>query len=169
MIFKSHSLISEMWEPNSETEILIRIELYSIQAWNMIRRSETTINSRTNMEISDLCNLCKFCKLCNLQTNSIFLQVDRTSPLHEEGDITVYQLSDLSPGNVQFLSFHPTRYDRTTQRDRELIVECSNKGNDWTTLDRSLAVKYKTANSWIGSGETESEEKQNSEYFKWIR
>ena len=51
-------------------------------------------------------------------------------------------------------NFVRKKYARTSERDRELIVECSNKGEDWPALARTLGVKYKTAYSWIRSGDT---------------
>ena len=49
-----------------------------------------------------------------------------------------------------------TTYRRTVQSDRERIVECSNRGEDWKTLATTLGVKYKTAYTWIRSGSTEA-------------
>lgn len=46
------------------------------------------------------------------------------------------------------------QYRRSSLRDRELIVECSNRGEDWRTLAETLGIPYKTAYSWIRSGET---------------
>lgn len=53
-----------------------------------------------------------------------------------------------------------TLYERHTYkvhglRERQLIVEAANRGDDWVTLASSLEVRYKTAYSWIRSGEVE--------------
>jgi transposase len=45
------------------------------------------------------------------------------------------------------------KYAAIIPRDRQRIVECSNRGEDWKTLSESLGIKYKTAYAWIRSGE----------------
>ena len=44
----------------------------------------------------------------------------------------------------------------TLKEDRRRIVECSNRGENWVALAKTLGVKYKTAYSWIRSGEYET-------------
>lgn len=39
-----------------------------------------------------------------------------------------------------------------TNQDRERIVSCANKGENWTTLAASLNINYKTAYTWVRSG-----------------
>ena len=56
-------------------------------------------------------------------------------------------------------AYERKNYAKTSQRDRELIVECSNRGEDWTGLAKNLGVKYQTAYSWIRSGSTESKKR----------
>lgn len=46
-------------------------------------------------------------------------------------------------------------YAQTSARDRELIVDCSNRGDDWKALAVTLGVNYKTAYTWIRSGTAE--------------
>lgn len=43
-------------------------------------------------------------------------------------------------------------YNRNTVRDRERIVACANKGEDWVQLATTLNVNYKTAFQWVRSG-----------------
>lgn len=45
------------------------------------------------------------------------------------------------------------KYKASSARDRELIVESSNRGEDWGALAKTLGVKYKTAYAWIRTGE----------------
>lgn len=49
--------------------------------------------------------------------------------------------------------FQRRTYARPSARDREVIVECSNRGDDWKSLAITLNVKYKTAYTWVRSGE----------------
>lgn len=44
------------------------------------------------------------------------------------------------------------RYGKYTDRDRQRIVTCANRGDDWVALAASLGVKYKTAFHWVRSG-----------------
>lgn len=44
------------------------------------------------------------------------------------------------------------RYKVHSNRDRERIVTCANKGNDWGALAKDLGINYKTASNWIRSG-----------------
>lgn len=44
------------------------------------------------------------------------------------------------------------KYKKNTNRDRERIVNCANKGDDWVSLAATLDIKYKTAFHWIRSG-----------------
>lgn len=47
-------------------------------------------------------------------------------------------------------------------RERQLIVEAANRGDDWSALASTLAVKYKTAYSWVRSGEIEGKKRGGS-------
>ena len=40
----------------------------------------------------------------------------------------------------------------SSARNRQLIVESSNRGDDWVALASNLDVKYATAYNWIRSG-----------------
>ena len=44
-------------------------------------------------------------------------------------------------------------YSKISARDRELIVESSNRGEDWISLANIYDVNYKTAYTWIRLGE----------------
>lgn len=45
-----------------------------------------------------------------------------------------------------------TRYKSHSNRDRDRIVTCANKGNNWGALAKDLGINYKTASNWIRSG-----------------
>ena len=47
-------------------------------------------------------------------------------------------------------------YSKNDDKDRRLVVEAANRGNDWRALAASLGVKYKTAYTWVRSGEIAS-------------
>ena len=49
----------------------------------------------------------------------------------------------------------PTQKLRPNTNERELIVECSNRGDDWKALATTFGVNYKTAYTWIRSGTAE--------------
>ena len=44
------------------------------------------------------------------------------------------------------------KYENHTNTDRERIVSCANRGEDWVILADTLKVKYKTAYTWVKSG-----------------
>jgi hypothetical protein len=44
------------------------------------------------------------------------------------------------------------RYKKHMCQDRERIVACANRGEDWVALAVTLDVKYKTAFHWVHSG-----------------
>lgn len=52
-------------------------------------------------------------------------------------------------------AYQRKQYATTTARDRERIVECSNRGEDWKALAVTLGVNYQTAYTWIRSGQLE--------------
>lgn len=43
-------------------------------------------------------------------------------------------------------------YRKYSKKDRERLVACANRGEDWASLAETLNIKYKTAYSWISSG-----------------
>lgn len=51
------------------------------------------------------------------------------------------------------------KYAVNVDKDRRIIVEASNRGEDWKTLAATLGVKYKTAYTWVRSGEVTSKPK----------
>lgn len=46
-------------------------------------------------------------------------------------------------------------YKKNTTQDKERVVACANRGEDWATLAQTLGVKYKTAYHWVRSGDDE--------------
>lgn len=44
------------------------------------------------------------------------------------------------------------KYNTYSETDRERIVACANRGEDWVSLAGTLNVNYKTAYGWISSG-----------------
>ena len=76
-----------------------------------------------------------------------------TAPLYEADNVTCPLCRAVVTNNEEF---RRTSYSKTTPRDRELVVECSNRGGDWKSLADSLGVKYQTAYSWIRSGSVEA-------------
>lgn len=47
-------------------------------------------------------------------------------------------------------------YNKYGKQDRERIVTCANRGEDWVALASALQVNYKTAFTWITSGRPEN-------------
>lgn len=43
-------------------------------------------------------------------------------------------------------------YKRNTNSDRDRIVTCASRGDDWVNLAKTLGINYKTAFRWVSSG-----------------
>lgn len=66
-----------------------------------------------------------------------------------EGD-TICPLCRTAVENTEVIE--RTRYKKHNIQDRERIVTCANKGEDWVGLAATLGVTYKTAFHWVRSG-----------------
>src|SRR5262249_35152359 len=53
---------------------------------------------------------------------------------------------------LEFEDMTRSTYNLNNSQDRERILQCANKGDDWVSLAQSLEVKYKTAYGWVRSG-----------------
>lgn len=40
------------------------------------------------------------------------------------------------------------KYKKYDEKDRQIIVYCANKGDDWTALAETLHIEYKTLTIW---------------------
>lgn len=55
----------------------------------------------------------------------------------------------------ELMEYEPVQrkvYRKYSERDRQRIVSCANRGDDWVNLAASLGINYKTAFHWIQSG-----------------
>ena len=109
------------------------------------------------MQISDLCAICRKTmrrgEILRLLPCRHMLHAECTRQLYEDSDSIACPLCRTAvTGNE---AYDRKTYAKTSRRARELIVECCNRAEDWTSLAKNLGVKYQTTYSWIRSGSTE--------------
>ena len=113
------------------------------------------------MQITDLCAVCRKTMrrgdVSRLLPCRHMLHSGCTQPLYDESESIDCPLCRTGVTGSQ--AYERKTYAKTSRRDRELINECSNRGEDWTSLAKNLGVKYQTAYSWIRSGSAEAKKR----------
>jgi len=107
------------------------------------------------MNLSDLCAICHVSMLRNavlkLSPCGHHLHQRCSTPIiNQEPPLCPYCRTEIAESTTVVRKSYRT----STSRDRQLLVECANRGEDWATLAQTLNVKYHTAYTWIRSGET---------------
>lgn len=106
------------------------------------------------MMFKDNCAICQY----SMSRHSIFKIIPCEHMLHEKCLQPILLSPDPLCPNCRVPMETTERRERQvfskyTQNDRQRIVECANRGDDWASLAIQLGVKYKTAYDWIRSGE----------------
>lgn len=61
---------------------------------------------------------------------------------------------------IEAASLMPRKqYKKIPARDRELVVQCANRGGDWVETASNLGINYKTAYNWVQSGCSETKKR----------
>lgn len=113
------------------------------------------------MELRDKCSICQFSML-----RKHVYRVSLCSHLfHEACILNLFSDEDhpLCPicrqQIVDSTKIERKHYKKYSLTDRQRLVECANRGDDWASLAKTLAINYKTAFQWIRSGETASKKR----------
>lgn len=105
------------------------------------------------MEVTDNCAIC----LVSMARKSLIRLIPCKHLLHSKCyEPMTYNIEFTCPICRQRIdgteNFGRVVYKKNSQKDRERIVNCSNRGDDWVALAETLNVNYKTAYHWVRSG-----------------
>lgn len=149
MIFRNHEL-------NSRKQKLI-FSLVCALLFRSIKWSPKAKRNKLKMNVSSNCAVCLSTMLRKEVLHLIpcrhLLHADCCRPLLSDDDNFVCPICRSNIDETE--NYQRTQYAKSSLRDRERIVECSNRGEDWKALAATLGIKYKTAYTWIRSGQVE--------------
>lgn len=105
------------------------------------------------MNLKDNCAICRVSMTRNVVIRLLpcrhLLHAKCAEPLQNEPETLCPICRAVCYGSELVVRQH---YMKNTQQDRERILTCANRGEDWVALAVTLGIKYKTAFHWVHSG-----------------
>lgn len=110
------------------------------------------------MELKDNCGIC----LHSMMRKPVIRLLPCRHLLHEQCHINQLENQNIDEIDICHICRQEVEaienvdrkvYKKHSDEDRKRIVSCANRGDDWVALSNQLNIPYKTAYSWVRSGE----------------